>query len=65
MKWALASKMNLVNILSAAVMLGQSQDVLAIIPPKYVALAAGAVNLLNIVLRSYTSQAVSWVPPSK
>ena len=62
MKWALASKMNVVNILSAAVMLGQAQGTMALIPMEHVALVGGIVNLLNIILRSYTSQAVTWKP---
>ena len=63
MKWALFSRMNLVNILSAIVMIGQSQGVLAIIPMEHVATVAASVNLINIILRSYTSQAVSWQKP--
>ena len=61
MKHALRSKMNLLNILTAIVMLGQSQGVLALIPMEHVATVAGAVNLLNIILRSYTSESVTWM----
>ena len=62
-KWALFSKMNIVNIVSAVVMLGQSQGTLALIPQEHVALFAGIVNLLNVLLRSYTSQPVTWAKP--
>ena len=59
-KHAAFSKMNILNILSAIVMLGQSQGTLALIPMEHVAAVSGLVNLLNIILRSYTSQPVTW-----
>ena len=65
MKWAAFSKMNILNTLSAVVMLGQSQGTMALIPMEHVAAVAGVVNLLYILLRSYTREPVSWVPPAK
>ena len=62
-KWAGVSKMNAVNILSEIVMFGQAEGTMALIPMEHVALVCGIVNLANILLRSYTSQPVTWTKP--